>query len=147
MTTSLGMSRRELLTIAASMAMFVPLSLREVLAQTAHAWPQFSRHRSTAQLPARLFNRAFEVEGDAVNRALFDEKGRLLPGLSAAALEAERIARTLMKRDQAILTTWDGWRLDVGASLLVKLAQASPLGLWSGGWALPCGSWGKLPRE
>ncbi len=30
-----GMSRRELLTIAASMAMFVPLSLREVLAQTA----------------------------------------------------------------------------------------------------------------
>src|SRR5215218_4849813 len=30
-----GMSRRELLTIAASMAMFVPLSLRDVLAQTA----------------------------------------------------------------------------------------------------------------
>jgi hypothetical protein len=29
------MSRRELLTIAASMAMFVPLSLRKVLAQTA----------------------------------------------------------------------------------------------------------------
>jgi len=30
-----GMSRRELLTMAASMAMFVPLSLREVVAQTA----------------------------------------------------------------------------------------------------------------
>jgi len=37
MTTSLGMSRRELLTIAASMGDFVPLSLREVLAQTAAA--------------------------------------------------------------------------------------------------------------
>src|SRR3954462_15090560 len=30
-----GLSRRELLAVAASMAMFVPLSLREALAQTA----------------------------------------------------------------------------------------------------------------
>ena len=55
------------------------------------------------------------------DRALFDEKGRLLSGLSAAALEAERLARTLMKRDQAILTTWEGWRLDVRDRLNVLL--------------------------
>jgi hypothetical protein len=47
------------------------------------------------------------------DRALFDETGRLLPGLSEAAAEAERIARSLMQRDQAILTRWDEWRLDV----------------------------------
>jgi len=41
---------------------------------------------------------------------LFDDTGRLLPGLSDAAAEAERIARS---RDQAILTGWDEWRLDV----------------------------------
>ena len=44
---------------------------------------------------------------------MFDEMGRLLPGLSEAAAEAERIARSLMQRDQAILTRWDEWRLDV----------------------------------
>jgi hypothetical protein len=44
------------------------------------------------------------------DRALFDDTGRLLPGLSDAAAEAERIARS---RDQAILTGWDEWRLDV----------------------------------
>ena len=44
---------------------------------------------------------------------MFDDTGRLLPGLSDAAAEAERIARSLMRRDQAILTRWDEWRLDV----------------------------------
>ena len=44
---------------------------------------------------------------------LFDGTGRLLPGLTEAAREAERIARTLMHRDQSILETVDEWRLDV----------------------------------
>ena len=44
---------------------------------------------------------------------MFDETGRLLPGLSEAAAEAGRIARSLMQRDQAILTRWDEWRVDV----------------------------------
>ena len=44
---------------------------------------------------------------------LFDGTGRLLPGLTEAAREAERIARTLMHRDQSILANLDEWRLDV----------------------------------
>ena len=44
---------------------------------------------------------------------LFDGTGKLLPGLTEAAREAERIARTLMHRDQSILETVDEWRLDV----------------------------------
>jgi hypothetical protein len=55
---------------------------------------------------------------------LFDRTGRLLPGLSEAAGEAERIARTLMQRDQAIFEEWDEWYLDVRESdnlLLVTL--------------------------
>jgi hypothetical protein len=47
------------------------------------------------------------------DRVLFDGTGRLLPGLTEAAREAERIARTLMHRDQSILETVDEWRLDV----------------------------------
>jgi hypothetical protein len=44
---------------------------------------------------------------------LYDETGRLLPGLSEAALEAERIARSLMHRDERIIANPDDWRLDV----------------------------------
>jgi hypothetical protein len=44
---------------------------------------------------------------------LFDATGRLLPGLTEAAREAERIARTLIHRDQSILANLDEWRLDV----------------------------------
>src|SRR5215207_3990232 len=47
------------------------------------------------------------------DRVLFDGTGRLLPGLTEAAREAERIARALMHRDQTILANVDEWRLDV----------------------------------
>jgi hypothetical protein len=47
------------------------------------------------------------------DRVLFDGTGRLLPGLTEAAREAERIARTLMHRDQSILANLHEWRLDV----------------------------------
>jgi Domain of unknown function (DUF6894) len=47
------------------------------------------------------------------DRVLFDGTGRLLPGLTEAAREAERIARTLIHRDQSILANLDEWRLDV----------------------------------
>ena len=47
------------------------------------------------------------------DRVLFDGTGRLLPGLTEAAREAERIARALMHRDQTILANMDEWRLDV----------------------------------
>ncbi|MFL5232504.1 MAG: DUF6894 family protein, partial [Microvirga sp.] len=47
------------------------------------------------------------------DRVLFDGTGRLLPGLTEAVREAERIARTLMHRDQFIFETVDEWRLDV----------------------------------
>jgi hypothetical protein len=44
---------------------------------------------------------------------LYDETGRLLPGLSEAALEAERMARSLMHRDERIIANQVDWRLDV----------------------------------
>jgi hypothetical protein len=44
---------------------------------------------------------------------LFDATGRLLPGLTDAAREAERIVRTLIHRDQSMLANLDEWRLDV----------------------------------
>ena len=47
------------------------------------------------------------------DQVLFDGTGRLLPGLSEAAREAERMARTLMQRDQCIVARSDEWRLDV----------------------------------
>ena len=47
------------------------------------------------------------------DRVLIDGTGRLLPGLTEAAREAERIARTLIHRDQSILANLDEWRLDV----------------------------------
>ena len=55
------------------------------------------------------------------DRALLDGVGRLLPGLSEAASEAERIVRTLMQRDQAMFEDWDDWRLDVRDSEEVLL--------------------------
>src|SRR5829696_7737069 len=55
------------------------------------------------------------------DRALLDGVGRLLPGLSEAASEAERIVRTLMQRDQAMFDDWDDWRLDVRDSEEVLL--------------------------
>ena len=55
------------------------------------------------------------------DRALLDGVGRLLPGLSEAASEAERIVRTLMHRDQAMFEDWDDWRLDVRDSEEVLL--------------------------
>ena len=55
------------------------------------------------------------------DRVLFDGTGRLLVGPSEAASEAERIARTLMQRDQLILERWDEWRLDVRESENVLL--------------------------
>ena len=47
------------------------------------------------------------------DRVLFDATGRFLPGLTEAAREAERIARTLIHRDESILAKLDEWRLDV----------------------------------
>jgi hypothetical protein len=47
------------------------------------------------------------------DRVLFDATGRLLPGLTEAAREAERIARTLMHSNHSILANVDEWRLDV----------------------------------
>jgi hypothetical protein len=44
---------------------------------------------------------------------LFDHTGRLLPGLSEAALEAEKLARSLMQRDEQIIANPEDWRLDV----------------------------------
>jgi hypothetical protein len=44
---------------------------------------------------------------------LFDDTGRLLPGLSEAAMEAEKMARCLMLRDERIIADRDEWRLDV----------------------------------
>ena len=44
---------------------------------------------------------------------LFDDTGRLLPGLSEAATEAEKMARSLMVRDARIIADRDEWRLDV----------------------------------
>ena len=55
------------------------------------------------------------------DRALLDGVGRLLPGLSEAASEAERIVRTLMQRDHAIIEDWEDWRLDVRDSQEVLL--------------------------
>jgi hypothetical protein len=39
--------------------------------------------------------------------------GRLLPRLSEAAREAEKIARSLMLRDERIIASPENWRLDV----------------------------------
>jgi len=55
------------------------------------------------------------------DRALFDDVGRLLAGLSEPVSEAERIVRTLMQRDHAIIEDWDDWRLDVRDSQEVLL--------------------------
>jgi hypothetical protein len=44
---------------------------------------------------------------------LFDHTGRLLPGLSEAALQAEKVARSLMQRDEQIIANPEDWRLDV----------------------------------
>ena len=55
------------------------------------------------------------------DRALFDDVGRLLAGLSEPASEAERIVRTLMQRDHAIIEDWEDWRLDVRDSQEVLL--------------------------
>jgi hypothetical protein len=55
------------------------------------------------------------------DRVLFDATGRLLPGLSEAALETEKIARTLMHRDERIIANPDEWRLDVREPDDVKL--------------------------
>jgi hypothetical protein len=44
---------------------------------------------------------------------LFDDTGRLLPGLSEAATQAEKMARALMLRDERIIADRGEWRLDI----------------------------------
>jgi hypothetical protein len=64
---------------------------------------------SFSSIPVRRFH--FHLRyGD---RVLFDGSGRLLPGLSEAAMEAEKMARSLMLRDERIIADRDEWRLDV----------------------------------
>jgi hypothetical protein len=70
-----------------------------------------------ALIAARVFQavpvRRYHFHIRCGDRVLFDGTGRVLPGLTEAAREAERIARTLMHRDHSIIANSDEWRLDV----------------------------------
>src|SRR5215208_3938339 len=55
------------------------------------------------------------------DRALLTMSAGSLPGCPSLVSEAERIVRTLMQRDHAIIEDWDDWRLDVRDSQEVLL--------------------------
>ena len=65
-----------------------------------------------ALIAARVFQavpvRRYHFHIRCGDRVLFDGTGRVLPGLTEAAREAERIARTLMHRDHSIIANSDG---------------------------------------